>query len=276
MTAQEYIDACNECRTPQRAAELLRVSIELAEDDIKVRNIAERMKSTIERERAESKAAIQQYSEQVASLNEQVEELTAELEEKRIELAELGSLNALIGRLGAVTVQNEAAAEKLSAAVEQVDKLSAEKPQPDKPAPKPKKQLSKKADSKKVDNKDDPPGFTEFWEVYPKKVKRKLAAEKWAKISPDEELKKRIIAAVKAWSRTDEWTKDNGAYVPHPTVWLNGQRWNDELPKSAVTESGGGVHSYDLDKLLDHAKKNIPKFDGSDKSESEKGSSRKL
>ena len=88
MTAQEYIDACNECRDAQRAAELLRIGIQLAEDDIRVRNIAERMKETIERERV----TIKQYAEQVERLKTEIEDLTAELEDKRIQLAELGSL----------------------------------------------------------------------------------------------------------------------------------------------------------------------------------------
>ena len=75
MTAQEYIDACNECDNAQRAAELLRIGVQLAEDDIRVRDIAERMKTTIERERA----TIKQYAKQVEQYAKQVERLTNEI-----------------------------------------------------------------------------------------------------------------------------------------------------------------------------------------------------
>ena len=149
MTAQEFIDACNNCRDAQRAAELLRVAVDIAADHERISKIAYKLKELIEQEREQSKAAVEQYEEQVKRLSEQVEDLSAELEDKRIQLAELGSLSTLIGRLGAVTLQSEAAADKLVAALAQQDAKSAAKPQQDKP----KKQVSKKADSKEQRSK---------------------------------------------------------------------------------------------------------------------------
>lgn len=244
MTAQEYIDACNECDNAQRAAELLRIGVQLAEDDIRVRNIAERMKETIERERT----AIKQYAEQVERLNDEIEDLTAELEDKRIQLAELGSLSALIGRLGAVAQR-----------LEQADKPTAADKQQDKPTAV-KKQLSKKVDSKKPKNKES--GFDEFWAVYPNKRDKSKARELWQKLDPDEALKKQIIAAVKQQAKSDEWTKDGGQYVPYPSTWLRRRRWEDEPTTPTVAESGGGVHSYDVNKILKYSKKNIPNLKG--------------
>lgn len=257
MTAQEYIDACNECDNAQRAAELLRIGVQLAEDDIRVRSIAKRMKETIERERE----TIKQYAEQVERLTNEISDLAAELEDKRIQLAELGSLSALIGRLGAVALRLEQT-DKLTAAKEQQkgEPAAADKQQ-DKPTAV-KKQPSKKADSKKSKNKDYPADFEEFWEVYPNKVDKNKACELWEKLAPDEALKKQMIAAVKQQAKSDKWTKDGGQYVPYPSTWLRRRRWEDEPTTPTVAESGGGVHSYDVNKILKYSKKNIPNLKG--------------
>jgi hypothetical protein len=74
--------------------------------------------------------------------------------------------------------------------------------------------------------------FDGFWNCYPIK-KGKAAAEKsFARAvksaSPDE-----IIAAVEKQKRWPEWTKENGAYIPHPATWLNQGRWTDE-PKNGT------------------------------------------
>lgn len=255
MTAQEYIDACNECRTPQRAAELLRVGVELANDDIRVRDIAQRLKECIERERAAHKAAVEQYDKQVARLTEQVEELSEELEEKRIELAELGSLSALIGRLGAVTVQSETAADKLSAAVGQIDKLSAAivqqeekasaKPQQDKTKSKPKKQVSKKADSKEQRSK-----YGEYKHVLLTGTQyARLVKEFGAKVI-DEYIRK-----------VDEYCQQSGKSYNDYNLTIRKFMRDDNAAAKPAEQSDSGGHSYDLDKLLDHAKK---QFNGSD------------
>lgn len=249
MTAQEYIDACNECDNADRAAELLRISVQLAEDDIRVRNIAERMKNTIERERA----TIKQYAEQVERLKAEIEDLAAELEDKRIQLVELGSLSTLVGRLGAVTLRLEQADKPAAAKEQQKGEPTAADKQQDKPTAV-KGQLSKKADSKKTKRKDYPADFEEFWAVYPNKVDKNKACELWRKLAPDEALQKQIIAAVKQQAKSDKWIKDGGQFVPYPSTWLRRKRWEDEPATPTVTESGGGVHSYDLDKLIQHAK----------------------
>jgi transcription elongation factor len=37
------------------------------------------------------------------------------------------------------------------------------------------------------------------------------------------------------WQRKcDQWTKDNGQFVPNPETWLNQGRWNDE-PQEILT-----------------------------------------
>ena len=48
----------------------------------------------------------------------------------------------------------------------------------------------------------------------------------WAKHQPDivNVLKALVIHKV-----SEQWKKDNCQYIPLPTTWLNGARWEDEL-----------------------------------------------
>lgn len=71
--------------------------------------------------------------------------------------------------------------------------------------------------------------FDAFWRVYPRHVGKAAAVKAWAKLSPDDVLAARIIAAVRAQSATPAWTKDGGQFIPHPATWLNGRRWEDEV-----------------------------------------------
>ena len=75
------------------------------------------------------------------------------------------------------------------------------------------------------------PLFDSFWQAYPKRIAKAKAAEAFSKLNPDEELMKVMLAALKAWSKTEQWQKDSGQFIPNPTTWLNQRRWEDELPK---------------------------------------------
>ncbi len=78
--------------------------------------------------------------------------------------------------------------------------------------------------------------FKVFWPVYPRKVGKRNALKAWLKIKPDEVLVKKIVDAVKAHAKSDQWTRDDGQYVPHPATWLNGELWNDELGENISEE----------------------------------------
>lgn len=75
-----------------------------------------------------------------------------------------------------------------------------------------------------------PHGFTEFWQLYPRKVGKGTAEKAWVKISPDAELTATILKAIGAQCATEQWLKDGGKFIPHPTTWLNRKGWLDETP----------------------------------------------
>lgn len=69
-----------------------------------------------------------------------------------------------------------------------------------------------------------------FWPKYPKKVKKKKAWEIWRRLKPDHALVTVILRALERQKHCDQWTRNNGRYIPDPTTWLNGRMWEDELP----------------------------------------------
>ena len=82
------------------------------------------------------------------------------------------------------------------------------------------------------DASGDPDGFAEFWEAYPNRKAKQDAVKAWLKIDPNQDLRDSILKAVFAQSRGKDWTKDDGAFVPHAATWLNGRRWSDEVERA--------------------------------------------
>ena len=68
-------------------------------------------------------------------------------------------------------------------------------------------------------------GFDEFWDAYPNKKDKQKAKKAWLKCSP--KLVK-VLQALDLQKKSEQWTKDDGRFIPLPTTWLNGARWEDE------------------------------------------------
>jgi len=79
--------------------------------------------------------------------------------------------------------------------------------------------------------------FEKFWSEYPRKVNKGKTRGIWKKINPNAELLEKILNSLRAYKKTDQWTKDGGQYIPYPTTWLNGGRWEDELTVSNTSSS---------------------------------------
>ena len=89
-------------------------------------------------------------------------------------------------------------------------------------------------------NKSDPNLFNIdlfecFWKAYPKKV-GKLYARQCFKRKVKNFLKYTVILkAVEMQKKSEEWK--NRKYIPNPSTWLNGEKWEDELTyKETMTE----------------------------------------
>ena len=74
--------------------------------------------------------------------------------------------------------------------------------------------------------------FEEFWNMYPRKVGKGHARLAFKKAADKEDPAKIIEAAYKFAAVMEGKEKQ---YIPHPTTWLNGERWDDELDDVAPT-----------------------------------------
>lgn len=78
--------------------------------------------------------------------------------------------------------------------------------------------------------------FDQFWKQYPNKVAKANALKAWKKIKPDSSLLAKILESLEVAKSSDGWKKDGGRFIPHPTTWLNGKRWEDEVGGAAPDE----------------------------------------
>ena len=76
--------------------------------------------------------------------------------------------------------------------------------------------------------------FEVFWTTWPKSTRKGAKSEcrkRWAKGFYDH-CADQIIKHVDWMKTTDQWRKDNGAFIPAPLVYLNQQRWDGaEIPE---------------------------------------------
>jgi hypothetical protein len=70
--------------------------------------------------------------------------------------------------------------------------------------------------------------FERFWSAYPNKKKKPNALKALEKALEKTTIDV-IMDALIDYTQSNDWLKDDGKYIPHPTTWLNGERWLDEI-----------------------------------------------
>ncbi len=104
--------------------------------------------------------------------------------------------------------------------------------------------IQSKSESKSEDNARE--DFEKFWSAYPRKAGNKQKAfEAFKKAGVSLEI---LLAAIENQKQSSQWSKDNGQFIPHPTTWLNGKRWEDQI---TVEKSGyvNGKRQLDDDEI---------------------------
>lgn len=71
--------------------------------------------------------------------------------------------------------------------------------------------------------------FEQFYAKYPKKKAKQAAVKAWGKLKPDDALFAQIMKGLDNHIRSEDWSKDDGQFIPYPATWLNGRRWEDEV-----------------------------------------------
>ena len=66
--------------------------------------------------------------------------------------------------------------------------------------------------------------FNKFWTAYPVKLKKKLARERFMKLS----VAKQEMAVKDVTTDISRFNE----YVPHPSTYINDERWDDEIKET--------------------------------------------
>lgn len=74
-------------------------------------------------------------------------------------------------------------------------------------------------------------GFDLFWNTYPRKVGKGKAEEAWIKNKPNVED---VLKTLSWQKQSKQWFKENGAFIPNPSTYINQKRWLDE-PTEEIT-----------------------------------------
>lgn len=101
------------------------------------------------------------------------------------------------------------------------------------------RKTTRKAGKPDVPVESAPTQFDTFWKAYPRKVNKKEAAKIWERINPTQEQMYVMIADINRRLESREWltTPDQSRYIPHPSTYLNQQRWEDNNEVSNHAEA---------------------------------------
>lgn len=102
--------------------------------------------------------------------------------------------------------------------------------------------------------------FEQFWLSYPKNPRKggkSLCLAKWNKLKLDAQAEQ-IVAHVTWMATTNDWKKENGAYIPAPLVYINQMRWDGaEIPEQTITVNVAFVDPA-IKKMDEDAVKAVP------------------
>ena len=83
--------------------------------------------------------------------------------------------------------------------------------------------------------------FDEFWAAYPSECPRKVQKSKCRakylkrlqQAKDPSALHEEILAGIKRWEKSLDWTNGSGQFIKAPLVWLNNENWKD-APRAAT------------------------------------------
>ena len=87
--------------------------------------------------------------------------------------------------------------------------------------------------------------FDAFWEAYPRKEGKQKAKAAFEKVNVHLDV---LLNAIERQKQSTQWSKDNGQFIPHPTTWLNGKRWEDEVVMAGNAQMGANGYLGEAEK----------------------------
>lgn len=82
----------------------------------------------------------------------------------------------------------------------------------------------------------DTKSFLSFWSAYPKRRSKGEAFKAWRALDPSEEQVRVILDAINRATKTADWLKDSGQFIPFPATWLRARGWEDDLATTKPTK----------------------------------------
>jgi len=71
--------------------------------------------------------------------------------------------------------------------------------------------------------------FNAWFAEYPKQTDRHEACRHWLAIRSNRPDLDSLLAALETQKACEQWTRDDGRYVPNPAAYLSGRKWEDKL-----------------------------------------------
>ena len=72
---------------------------------------------------------------------------------------------------------------------------------------------------------EDEKMFLEFWAAYPKKVDKKGSERAFKNIKKLKSVFPEIMSALEIQKQSEQWSKNNGQFIPNPTTYIHQERW---------------------------------------------------
>jgi hypothetical protein len=79
--------------------------------------------------------------------------------------------------------------------------------------------------------------FKKFWDKYPRKIGKSKAQTIYKRKVNTEQKEKDVLEGLDRYLTKWKTEKTMKEYIPHPTTWLNQERWNDEIEISREVEN---------------------------------------
>ena len=164
------------------------------------------------------------------------------------------------GKRGATAKQEKSSGKPQASRKQTVSKPEANAKQGETSSKKEKeKEIEKESEIENECYRNPPSPFDRFWLAYPRKVGKADAKKAFAKVKVPTET---LLTAIERQKCSEQWTTENGRFIPNPATWLNQGRWEDELaaPESKYhSKPGYGVQRHG-DALTDFEREAIARM----------------
>jgi len=80
--------------------------------------------------------------------------------------------------------------------------------------------------------------FEIFWKAYPRKVGKGACRKIWQRKKFSQEILEEMLKALSWQKNLKQW--QSVEFIPHPSTWLNQERWEDEQDLSLMVGSDKG------------------------------------